>query len=255
MTSQRMRAETLLKHFGMINYAVPIKRLEFCIPDLFLKNFEIEKFNVREKEVGFVSVVSFIDTHFSFPKSLPYLNLSFAQTNHRMYIKNRKTGKRGVWFFGTTLGSNWVYIPKTLWKMPWHHAKYQLDCSFNSSAQRYEKYRFNIRSSWCEAEIDIEDTGKPVSLLEGFRSLEEMKRILTHPMDGFYQRSDKKIGTYSVLHPEIQPTIGQSKSLYFSFYEQAEILTKEEMKTPHSIFIAPEVEFKINLPPRCLEIS
>ena len=35
----------------------------------------------------------------------------------------RHRGERAVWFFGTSLDSFWVGVPRSLWNLPWHPAR------------------------------------------------------------------------------------------------------------------------------------
>jgi len=88
--------------------------------------------------------------------------------------------------------------------------------------------------------------------MDGFTSLDEMKLILTQPVQGFYRRLDGKFGTYQVWHKEMVCTKGISENLYFSLYEKMGLMTKDEMQQPHSIFMCPEIEFDVCLPPEVI---
>ena len=70
-------------------------------------------------------MVPFWDYDFRFAHLAPFLTFQFGQTNHRVYITDRRTGEPAVWFFGTTLGSPVVTIPRLLWRLPWHMARYR----------------------------------------------------------------------------------------------------------------------------------
>lgn len=238
---------TLLKHFALINYAVPKKKLEKYIPS---DRYEIPEFETERGKLAFLSVVPFMDIDFHFPKFLPWPKLSFYQTNHRVYIIDKHTGQHVVWFFGTNLGSRLVYTPRWMWKMPWHYTKYEADCFYNDRTCLYEKYQFNFLSKWCDGTVELEDTGEPITKAAGFSSLDQMKLILTHPIDGFFRRSDNRIGNYHIWHPEMKLTKAIPKQIYFSLYETLGIMNREEMSQPYSIFLCPQVEFDIHLPPQ-----
>ena len=240
-------ARSTLQHFALINYALPRERLDAYIPaDRFL----IPEFEIRGEKMAMLSVVPFFDLDFHFVNVLPFLRFGFGQTNHRVYVIDQATGEHCVWFFGTTLGSPLVYLPRLLWKIPWHNARYQLDCVYDRDARRYRQYRFTIESGWCGGIAEIEDTGEPVALTEGFDSVEQMQLILTHPLDGYFHRLDGQLGTYSVWHELISLTVGRPKNLYFSLYERLGLLSAAEMQKPHSVFLCPETEFLVRLPPR-----
>ncbi|NJN05594.1 MAG: hypothetical protein HC814_03250 [Rhodobacteraceae bacterium] len=155
--------------------------------------------------------------------------------------------------FGTTLGSPAVLVPRWLWRLPWHFARYQLNCRYHPEAMCYETFRYNVASRWASAEIDLEDTGEVVTDCEGFGSADEFKLVLTHPVDGYFRRRDGRLGHYSVWHKEMRLTRARPKRLFFSLYEDMGLLSREEMERPHSAFICTEIGFSILLPPRQLD--
>lgn len=241
-----MDVRSKLRHFALVNYALPRSRLEAHIP---AAHFRIPEFMIAGRPQALMSAVPFYDADFHFIH-LPFAKFSFGQTNFRVYVIDRRTGEHAVWFFGTTLGSVVVYFAKGAWGIPWHHARYQIECDYDGRLKQYARYRYQIRSTWCNARVDIEDTGLPAPLLEGFNTPDEMKLILTHPVDGYFYRSDGQVGKYSVWHEEIPFTTGRAKDLYFSLYEDLGLLSKEEMQNPHSVLICPQTEFKVLLPPK-----
>lgn len=251
-----MLAETTLSHFALINYAFPPERLRPHIPN---DRFDIPTFQIGGKPMAMLSAVPFWDFDFRFRHIFPFVKLGFGQTNHRAYLIDRKTGEHVVWFFGTTLGSPVVAFPNLVWGLPWHYARYKLECDYNADEGRYNRYEQWIESKWCSGRVSLTDTGKPVSALEGF-ALEgfpdavAMKLILTHPIEGYFYRRDGRVGTYAVRHPEMKLTLGESNETYFSLYERLGILSREEMAKPHSVMICHEIPFEVLLPPR-LETS
>jgi hypothetical protein len=245
----RWNIHTQLKHFAIITYAIPAERLTHLIPE---DKFAIETFEIDGERMALLSAVPFVDRKFHFPNLLPGIHFSFAQTNHRIYVRHRETNRRVAWFLGTSLGSRAVIIPQVLWGLPWHRAKYRVDCVFDAERSRYGRYRFDIQSRWCAAQIDLEDTGEPLSELKGFRDFDEMKLVLTHPIEGYYYRRRGDIGTYKIWHNEMDFTVARPTNLYFSLYEKLGILNREEMGQPHSAILCPSADFIIQLPPRVL---
>ena len=237
-----------LLHFALITYALPAERLR---PHIHPR-FDIPTFPIDGKPLALMSAVPFVDSDFSFYRLLPFVKWRFAQTNYRVYVVDRETGEHCVWFFGTTLGSPIVHLARWLWKIPWHQARYVTDCRYNAGSGRYDRFFFSHESAWASAEIELEDTGAPAGLLPGFSDIEAQKLILTHPVDGFFFRLDRKPGNYSVWHEEIPLTEGKAKRLHFSLYERLGLLSKEEMQQPHSVLICPKIMFEVHLPPRMI---
>lgn len=235
-----------LRHFALITYAVPAERLAPHIP---ADRFEIPTFEIEGKQLALMSVVPFIDHGFRF-RLLPFIRFHFAQTNYRVYVRDRLTGQHCVWFFGTTLGGWPVHVARFLWKIPWYHAKYRWKCDYDPAAGRYQTFRYRARSAWAEATIHVRDTGRPAGLQAGFATNEAMTLILTHPVDGFFYRTDGDLGTYSVSHELLELTEGEPVELSFELLERLGVLTPEEMQAPHSVLISPETVFRIHMPPR-----
>lgn len=245
-----LHVRTTLRHFALISYAIPREQLAPHIPE---ELFEILEFPIAGKRCALLSAVPFLDTDFRFQRIAPFLHSTFGQTNHRVYVRDRRSGEAMVWFLGTTLGSPVVMVPRFLWKLPWHHARYRFDCVYDHERARYARYAIEIGSPWCEGSIELGDTGRTAGLLAGFSSLDEQNLVLTHPVTGAFQRRDGALGGYSIWHPEMRLTVARPKRLYFGLYERLGLLTRAEMERPHSALLAPAVEFDIHLPPRRLE--
>jgi hypothetical protein len=239
---------TELEHFAIISYKVPIERIQHLIP----KPFKLWTFIENKKEYALVSAVPFKDKDFSFYRILKFLKFNFFQTNFRAYIIDERDDSYSAWFFGTTLGSVTAVIPKMIWKMPWEYAKYK--CSFNQNKELYSEFKMDFKSKLGDGNIDIESTGNEVKLLDGFKNMEEQNHILTHPIIGYYDISNKEIGTYEIWHPEIDLKEGKSNYLYFELFEKIRLLSKSEMNNPHSVLITPKIEFDILLPPKRIKI-
>ena len=134
-----------LAHFALINYALPKERLAPHIPE---DRFEIPEFEIDGRRLALMSAVPFLDLDFHFPRLAPFAKFRFAQTNHRVYVNNRRTGEPCAWFFGTTLGSVTVAVPKLLWRLPWHHARYALNCEYDAAAACYRRFQITAKSAW-----------------------------------------------------------------------------------------------------------
>lgn len=243
-SSNWMDIVTGLHHFALINYALPARRLRPHVHE----RFEIETFQIGDEEHALMSVVPFEDAGFHFVR-LPLFRFHFCQTNYRIYVIDKETGERVVWFFGTTLGSWTVHMSRLLWKIPWHTAKYRAQHRWDDDNDRYAQFRYDVKSRWAPATIDLRDTGEPVAGVPGFTDHDDMMLCLTHPVVGYYHRLDGALGSYSVSHDLLQITRAEPVELYFGLFERLGVLSREEMQSPHSVFLCPKTEFHIYMPP------
>ncbi len=116
-TSRFTDAYTTLQHYCQVNYTVPAHRLK----DIINPRFEPTVIDMKGSH-AIVSAVVFKEKDFHYPK-MPFLgNYTFSQTNYLTYVYDKITGQRTVWFFGTTLDHFSIFIPKYLWRFPWHDA-------------------------------------------------------------------------------------------------------------------------------------
>jgi hypothetical protein len=235
-----------LLHFALVNYALPAERLRALIPE----RFDIPEFNVDGQHKALMSAVPFLDSDFSYYRLASFMQFKFWQTNYRVYVIDRTTGEHCAWFFGTTLGSPVVHIARDLWRIPWHQAEYATDCRWDAASNRYEHYHVSHESAWARANVKVRDTGQAMPLLPGFSSMDEQILILTHPVKGYFNRLDGRLGTYSVWHAEIPLTVAEPEALYFSLYESRKLLNQDEMMQPHSVLLCPRTTFDVHMPPR-----
>jgi len=235
--------ETTLDHFATITYAVPPERVRPLIhPD-----FELHTVSIDDDERALLSVVAFVDRDFRF-RRLPWARWSFGQTNYRIYV--RYQGQECAWFLGTTLASRFVAVPRYLWRLPWHAARTTIDARYDAAAARYEHYSLTTRSAWAAAELTLDDTGQSADLLPGFPDLDTQRLVLTHPVAGYYWRTDGRLGSYRIWHDRIHQTVGQARHARFGLLERLGIVGADEASRPHSVLIQREVPFEIYLPPR-----
>lgn len=241
-----LNANTDLEHFALINYAFPVERLRPFIPT----EFEIVTWVIDGKEQALMSAVPFVDRNFCF-KNLRILGkYSFGQINFRVYVRYK--GENCVWFLGTVLGSMYYLIPNRLWQMPWYYGNFNIETVYEDS--RYEKYKIEVKSKMASSRIDLIDKGEEFTLAPGFSSMEEMKLIMTQPLEGCYLKRNKNIGSYRIWHGELKMKIANAKDLYFQLFEDLKLLNKEEMQKPHSVWITPKTFFEVELPPKELKL-
>lgn len=242
--------DTTLVHFAIITClvdpAVARRHLH--------SRFELDLIEVNGQEWALVSVVPFVDQDFRFAR-IPWLQWQFGQTNYRMYATDTETGEHIAWFFGTSLDSWTVAVPQFFWKLPWHRAHIQFDCTYDAALQRYTVYRMQTTNSWADAEVELSDTGQPPRELAGFDDLETGLVLLTHPRKGFFYRRDGQLGSYSIWHDRLQTTVGQVQSARFDLLNTLGLAEPGEALHIHSVLMQQKTEFTIYLPPHRVESS
>jgi Uncharacterized conserved protein (COG2071) len=237
-----------LEHFAIITYAVPPERLRPHVDS----RFDLDCIPGLDGEPrALVSMVPFEDRDFRFVRC-PWPRFRMGQTNYRAYVIDRVTGEHGVWFFGTTLGSWTVAIPRYGWKLPWHAGRVRFDCVFDEPANRYSSYRMMTRSAWAPVGLQIEDSGQRLSELTGFPDLEMGRIILTHPFSGWFYRRDGKLGSYRVWHEPLRLTTCRLIRAEIGLFVRLGLVRPEELLQPHSVLVQRVTEFAIKLPPRAL---
>jgi hypothetical protein len=107
-------------------------------------------------------------------------------------------------------------------------------------------------SEWASADVELADTGQPMTELAGFDDFEAAMVKLTHPMIGVFYRRDGRLGSYSIWHDRLRCTVGELVRARFDLLDRLEVVPFADQNTPHSVLIQPETEFIIQLPPRAL---
>jgi hypothetical protein len=234
-----------LRHFAIVSYAVDPARLR---PHVHPR-YELDCFiQGPAGPQALVSMVPFEDQDFHF-SGMPWARFRFGQTNYRTYVIDTQTGQRAVWFFGTTLDSWTVAIPRYLWRLPWHRGHVRFECSHDAAAGRYADYQMTTRSTWAPVDIQLTDTGRPLASLAGVSDLEAGLVTLTHPLIGVFYRRDGRLGTYSIWHDRLCCTAGTVASARIGLFDRLGLVPFAEQTRPHSVLLQRETEFTIYLPP------
>lgn len=237
--------ETTLAHFAIITYMVEPAALR---PHVH-KRFELDCITSPDgTQKALISVVPFVDRDFHFVR-FPWSKWVFGQTNYRAYVTDSETGEHVVWFFGTSLASITVNVPHFVWKIPWHKADISFSTQYDQERGRYSQYRMVAKSQWANAELELEDSGRPPQELIGFPDVESGLVVLTHPLYGYYYRRDGKLGGYSIWHDRLQTTQGRAKVAKFSLLQKLGLLSEGSLSEIHSVLIQPETRFTVYLPP------
>ncbi len=233
-------AVTALDHFALITYRVDPARLASLLP----RSVEPDVFALDDgAEASLVSAVPFVDRDFRF-RFFPWITLSCGQINYRAYVRHR--GERGVWFFGTSLDSRLVALPRLAWRMPWHRDRIRVDV--DRSGDRLARLHLEVTGGWGSASAELVDDGAPLGRLDGFADLDETLEVLTHPMVGWFRRSgDLGIGRYSVWHEPLQPHPCAVRWARFAVFERLGLVAPGS--EVHSALVQPTVDFDVHTPP------
>ncbi len=120
--------ETTLAHFAIITYMVEPEALRPHVHE----RFELDCIPSPDgSQKALISVVPFVDRDFRFVRC-PWPTWAFGQTNYRAYVTDSESGEHVAWFFGTSLASATVNIPRFVWRLPWHNAHIRFDTEYDS---------------------------------------------------------------------------------------------------------------------------
>jgi len=86
--------------------------------------------------------------------------------------------------------------------------------------------------------------------LSGFPDNESGLVTLTHPLVSFYYRRDGSLGSYRVWHQQLMLQPAKLIKAKFGLLSRMGLVSAEEQQVPHSVLVAPIVEFTIYLPPK-----
>lgn len=238
-------ATTRLQDFAIVTFAVDPGRLQTLLPPQLQP--EIRRLD-DGREIGFVSAVSFRDVDFQFA-GMPWMRASFFQTNYRAYVLG-PDGSRAVYFFGTTLDSPLVAVPSRVWGMPWHRGHTTLTTSWADDG-RCTRYAHTCSGSWGAADVELAGIGQPLGRLDGFTDAEDAAIVLTHPLDGYFTRSDGRLSRYAVWHERLRPEVGRAVRAEYAVFREAGLV--EQGAIPHSVLLQRSVDFDVLLPPVLVE--
>lgn len=195
------------------------------------------------RERAFVSAVSFVNTDF-FVRFAPFVRLTCRQTNYRAYV--RRGEARAVWFFGTSLGTRWVAIPRHVWRLPWAYARGTSAATFGEGGLEHLEWR--ARGALGEECLVLSGSGVPVGRLDGFATAEETHEVLTAPTIGYLFRRGGTPVTYSIWHAPLEMERAQVEEARFEQYERLGLV--EVGAAPHSVLVQRRTHYLIFLPPR-----
>jgi hypothetical protein len=240
-----LTAETTLKHFVTVTYAVDAAALRRHLHPRFEP--DCIPFAGATAQ-ALVSVVTFLDRDFRLAV-FPWFRSQFGQTNYRSYVLDTATGEHVAWFFGTCLDSLAVAVPRHVWCLPWHRCRMTFDCRYDESSKRYSHLEVRTHSRWAPGRLEVQDSGESPQELLGFSHLEAGLVLLTQPTRGFYFRRDGVLGTYSIWHDRLRQSLGTVKVAEYGLLQDLGLVPLGDCRNVHSVLIQPSVDFTIYLPP------
>jgi uncharacterized protein YqjF (DUF2071 family) len=237
-----LAVKTTLVDFAITTFAIDPAALAKYLPS----GFEPDISTLSDgNSVAFISAVTFNDLDFRLC-ACPWPTFSFGQTNYRAYVLYR--GKRVAWFFGTSLATPFVIVPRYVWLLPWHFATMRFNTTWNGDT--CSNYELTTSGAWGAVDLALQGTDEPSGCLDGFLDEEDMSVILTHPLEGYYERRDGVIGTYSIWHDRLAMHRGIAKRAYFEVFHKLGLV--DHTTKPHSVLLQKRTKFTILLPPRVL---
>lgn len=233
---------TTLADFAIVTFDVCPEALVERLPE----GFAPDTFTLADgRRRAYVSAVPFRDLDFRF-HAAPWARFAFSQTNYRAYVTYR--GRRCVWFFGTTLDTPFVAVPRLAWKLPWHRARTRLEAVWED--ERLVSYDLHTSGRWGAARLRLDGDGAPAGVLDGFEDEDACAFVLTHPLIGYMHRLDGEPTTYSVWHERLAMQRARPLEARFDVFEGLGLVARGQ--APHSVLVQRQTEFIVRLPPRRL---
>lgn len=200
------------------------------------------------RERALVSAVTFrnVDFHVGFA---PFVRLVAEQTNFRAYV--RRGEERAVWFFGTSLASRFVLLPRHVWRLPWAYARNESSFDFDPEGH-CRAYRWHTTSGHGEERLVAQGERAPMGALDGFADVESTRQVLTHPLVGYLRRRDGRYATYGVDHPPLEMERARASYARFELFERLGLVGPDQ--EPHSVLVQRTIDFVVRLPPRTLTL-
>lgn len=234
-------ATTTLQDFALVTFDVDPDRLRSVVPaglDPEIRTLD------DGRARGFVSAVSFRDVDFRFELA-SRLRVSFFQTNYRTYVRG-PDGRRAVYFFGTTLDSPLVALPRRLWGMPWRPGSTSIEATWDAEGVCMT-YRHRCSGRWGAADVELVGSATPLGRIDGFVDTDDGAHVLTHPLDGFFQHPRGRLGRYAVWHDRLRPMLGIARRARYAVFEELGLVAPGAL--PHSVLLQRATDFDVLLPP------
>jgi len=221
--------------FALVSWAVDPDRVRSLLP---------AGFTVDERDgQALVSMVAFLDHRFHF-RAAPFVRLSCGQINYRAYV--RRGDEVGVWFFGTTLDSRLVVVPRRLWQMPWHRGSMQLDSEWDGEHCR--SWHVQVTGAWGAADVTLRGAGVTAPRPPAFVDDDDVGAVLRNPFIGWYRRVDASgVGRYTVWHEPLRLEEAEVTEAHCDAYTRLGLI--EDGQLPVHAGVQRRTVFDVHTPP------
>jgi uncharacterized protein YqjF (DUF2071 family) len=234
-------AATALDDFAIITYLVDPVRLASLLPAAW-EPITVPSNGGRR---AMVSAVPFRDRRFHY-LGFPFITLSCGQVNYRTYV--RHGDQIGVWFFGTSLDSRLVIVPRRLWSMPWHRGAMDLRAQWQGEV--CANWSLTVAGRWGTARAQLRDARRAAD----FSWLGDVDpSTLVDPTVGWYRRLDGRIGRYSVWHRPLAPLDAELGSAHFEVFDDLGLTDVDQQ--PVSAVVQQTVAFDVHTPPHRVRLE
>ena len=219
----------------MFTYAVEPARLARCLPEGIV---------VDERDgIGLISAVPFLDRDFRF-RALAFAKVSCGQVNYRAYV--RRGDERGVFFFGTSLDSIFVLLPRIVWRMPWHRDRLHIDATWTDEG--CSSYQFEAHGVWGAAVVRARGTGRRLPDPACFTDSADCRATMLDPFIGWYgRRNGRGLGRYTVWHEPLDLEEVVVEEARFQVFDDLDLL--DAGQAPLAAGVQRSVAFDVHTPP------
>jgi uncharacterized protein YqjF (DUF2071 family) len=191
-----------------------------------------------------ISAVPFLDRDFRF-RALGFAKVSCGQINYRAYVRFGE--QRGVFFFGTSLDSIFVHLPRIVWRMPWHGDRLRIDASWDSGG-RCAAYDLDARGSWGSAVVHARGTGRRLPDPACFTEAADCRATMLDPFVGWYlRRNGRGLGRYTVWHEPLDLEEVEVDEARYQVFDDLDLL--EAGQAPLAAGVQRSVAFDVHTPP------
>jgi hypothetical protein len=221
----------------MFTYAVEPARLARCLPEGIVVD--------ERGGIALISAVPFLDRDFRF-RALPFAKVSCGQVNYRAYV--RRGEQRGVFFFGTSLDSIFVLLPRIVWRMPWHRDRMRIDATWDQGGRHCEGYHLEAHGSWGAAAVRARGTGRGLPDPACFTDAADCRAVMLDPFVGWYgRRNGRGLGRYTVWHEPLDLEEVVVDEARFQVFDDLDLLDPGQV--PIAAGVQRSVAFDVHTPP------
>ncbi len=209
-----------------ISYLVPVKRIRPLVPKAL-------KLACDESSRVYISFVA-MECRQARLSAFPFIKLSYYQLNLRTYVSDPKTGDAAVYFFNSGVSIGIISVFTRFIGIPWEKISFNLSKNYDGI--------YHATGYWCgELRFEI-DASSSKDLNDSIVS------HITGPMMGFIGPEGKTQG-FRINHKSLKVHPAVLNKIEFPLAVDKGLVRNIELNNPDSIFLVPEAEFTIFLPP------